>query len=167
MVVPFDTLPDSSRIWVYPTRAKLDEETKQRVLSEMTRFLEEWTAHGNMLKAGCTILHNHFLVLGLDESYSGASGCSIDASVKAIRAVGEQIGITFLDQSLAGFYSDGAVNFISFTELGKSLKEGKWDASTLTFNPMVSTRKDIDENWIIPADQSWLRRYLDKAKITS
>lgn len=31
----------------------------------------------------------------------------------------------------------------------------------MTFNNMVTTKADFDENWLIPANKSWMARFLN------
>jgi len=47
-----------------------------------------WTAHNNQLKAKGEIRYNRFLILIVDESQAGASGCSIDKSVPFYETAG-------------------------------------------------------------------------------
>ena len=50
------------------------------------------------LKTGFALPYDHFIVIGLDEAVQGASGCSIDASVRLIQALEKEFDLTLLDK---------------------------------------------------------------------
>ena len=52
MLVDFNELPDSSRIWIYPSNRNFTEDEQAELRVRIASFLEEWTAHGQSLKAG-------------------------------------------------------------------------------------------------------------------
>jgi len=80
MLVPFDTLPDSARIWIYQANRTFTDAEMAEIRTDLEAFLTQWTAHGADLKAGYELPYSRFIVLGLDQTHAGASGCSIDAS---------------------------------------------------------------------------------------
>jgi hypothetical protein len=50
-----------------------------------SNFCIQWTAHGANLKAYGEVRHHRFIVMIVDETAAGASGCSIDKSIHFIR----------------------------------------------------------------------------------
>ena len=87
MLVPFESLPDEARIWIYQANRTFTDEEVTRLKSQLDEFLTQWTVHGSNLKAGYEIRYKRFLVIGLDQSLNAASGCSIDASVHFIQTL--------------------------------------------------------------------------------
>jgi len=43
MYVPFDTLPEESKIWIYQSNRKFSDEEIQEIETELKFFLENWT----------------------------------------------------------------------------------------------------------------------------
>ena len=39
------------------------------------------------------------------------------------------------------------------------IADGKIDSSTLTFNNLVPTIEEMNDQWVVPANESWLKRY--------
>ncbi|MFC7666552.1 hypothetical protein ACFQT0_03260 [Hymenobacter humi] len=74
------------------------------VMPRLARFAEDWTSHGSTLHASAEFLHQQFLVIGLDENLAGASGCSIDASVRFVAQLEKQLNVELLDKSLLAFF---------------------------------------------------------------
>ena len=94
----FDALPGSARLWIFATDRPLNPQEQERLLVGIDRFLDEWTAHRAHLTAACDLKHDRFLMVGVDESVAGASGCSIDALVREITRFEQELGVTLADR---------------------------------------------------------------------
>ena len=103
MLVPFHTLPPSSKVWIYQASHVLTPEQSADILKSAEEFIESWTAHQANLKAGVRMAHNAFLVFAVDESYNDASGCSIDKKVHFVKNIVQQTGINFFDRMQAAY----------------------------------------------------------------
>ena len=161
MYVDFKDLPDTSRIWVYQSDRELEPgqiEDMQRVLVD---FIEEWTRHGKDLKGSFSILHNHFIVIGVDESFNEVSGCSIDASTHVFKRFEEQFGIDLFNKLNTAFRYGDHINVVSLSEFQKFVGEDRITPETTVFNNMVQTKGQLEESWEIPAGQSWHSRYFN------
>ena len=98
MLVDFKDLPDSSRIWIYQSNRSFSEVELVEIRAALDQFLSEWTAHGSDLNAGYEIPYNRFIVIALDQSIAGATGCSIDASVRFIQSLEQKYTVDLLDK---------------------------------------------------------------------
>ena len=85
MLVNFDTLPETARIWIYQCNRSFSDSELEEISKKTSVFLEEWAAHGADLQAGFEIKYKRFIVIALDQKINAATGCSIDASVKFIQ----------------------------------------------------------------------------------
>ncbi|OUW72803.1 MAG: ABC transporter ATPase, partial [Flavobacteriaceae bacterium TMED204] len=50
MKVPFDQLPDTARVWIYPANRSFSEDEIAEIKEKAEVFLEQWTAHGAHLQ---------------------------------------------------------------------------------------------------------------------
>ena len=164
MYVPFDSLEDSARIWIYQAARKLTESEKNTISETLSAFTNQWVAHGNPLKTSFKIFHDQFIVLAADENFEQASGCSIDGAVRAIQEINNQYGLSLFDRTKVTFLKD-EIMVIDSTDLLKSLEKGIWKQDTLTFNNVLVTKGDLIKNWVVPANQTWLKRYLTKIAV--
>lgn len=155
----FNVLPASSRIWIYQASRKLRKSEEVEITEKTGRFVKTWSAHGNDLEAGATILHNQFLVLGVNEDQTGASGCSIDKSFRFIQQLEKNYDIRFLERSKVAFYIDKEVELFPLAELKLKIDAGTITKDTLIFNNLVDNKGDLEDKWIIPANDSWLKKY--------
>ena len=160
MFVPFDQLPDTARIWIYQADRKLSSEEIDTISSRLQSFTQEWTAHGNPLNASFQIFYNRFVVLAVDNEVNDASGCSIDTSVNAVKEVARQLSLNLLSRVDVAFFKSGEVVIVNLNDLSRKLGDGFWNRSTLVFDHSILTKGEMENNWIVPAGETWLKRYL-------
>jgi hypothetical protein len=163
MFVSFDHLPDSARIWIYQAGRPFSEAEVIGLQPALARFAEAWTSHGRTLQASATILHRQFLVIGLNEAVADASGCSIDASVRFVREVEQQLGVELLEKSRLAFLINGEVKQLGRLELKQAVAEGILTPETLYFDNTVARRGQLQQAWPAPAATTWLTKYFPAA----
>ncbi len=159
MNVAFDRLPPRARVWIYQANRPLAEDEIMPLLPRLAAFAEEWTSHGRQLAASAQFLHRQFLVIGLDEEVAGASGCSIDASVRFVRELEQQLGVVLLEKSRMAFLAEGELRLLTRRELREAIAAGEITASTPYFNNTLATKSELDQAWPAPAGQTWLASY--------
>ena len=159
MYVAFDHLPPRARVWIYQASRPLTEVELVPLLPRLAAFAEEWTSHGRQLAASAQFLHQQFLVIGLDEEVAGASGCSIDASVRFVRELEQQLGIDLLEKSRMAFLTEGQLRLLNRRELREAIAAGQITADTLYFNNTLNTKGELVHQWPAPAGQTWLAVY--------
>jgi hypothetical protein len=165
MFVPFEALPESARIWLYQADRKLTREEQDTISSKLLSFTNQWVAHNQPLRSSFLILHDQFVVLAVDESYSGASGCSIDSSVHVIRSLVDEMQVDFFNRANVAFWIDEEVKTLSLSGLAEKLEEGFWNANTIVFDNTILTIGALKSKWMVQARNSWLRRYLAKTSV--
>jgi len=159
MYVAFDQLSDQARVWIYQASRPLTSDELIRVLPQLARFGEEWTSHGRALLASAEFLHRQFLVIGLDESVAGASGCSIDSSVRFVQQLEQQLGLELLEKSRLAFLHAGEVWLLDRREVPAAVADGRLQPDTFYFDNTVATKAELAERWPAPAAKTWLARY--------
>ena len=159
MHVAFDQLPATARVWIYQASRPLTSAETVGLLPALARFAEEWTSHGRSLLASATVLHQHFLVLGLDEAVAGASGCSIDASVRFVAQLERHLGLELLEKSQLAFVQAGQVQLLDRRELKTAVASEAIAPDTLYFDNTLATKSELDTQWPRPAGETWLARY--------
>lgn len=161
MYIPFEQLPEQSRIWVYQSNRKFNEEEQSLIEDRLTAFCNQWNTHGQQMPSSFTIEYGQFIIMAVDESGLGASGCSIDSSVRTLRELDEVLQADLLDQGKISYLNDADVAVIKLPQIKQVVQEGELNASTKVFNSLLKTKKDLTDNWLIPASESWLNRYFN------
>ena len=160
MLVDFKTLPDDSRIWIYQSNRSFSEAELVEVRQEINNFLQEWTAHGSDLNAGYEIPYNRFIVFGLDQTQTGASGCSIDASVRFIQALEKKYSIDLLDKMNVSYKQGEFVAYKTLLDFKKMAKNKSVSKNTIVFNNLVTNKDEYLNHWEVPAEESWHNRFM-------
>ena len=81
------TLPDTARVWIYIANRVFSAEERPVIEDHLAAFTSSWSAHGTSLAAEAAVLLDQVIVLAVNEAPQAATGCSIDASVAALRAL--------------------------------------------------------------------------------
>lgn len=159
MYYPFQDMPENSRLWIYQANRALSQDEIQEMEKLGRAFTAEWTAHQRDLKASFTILNERFLVLAVDEEAQEATGCSIDKSVHFMKQMEQTFGLHLFDRTQIAFLQDGGVWVVKLPEIKGKVAAGEIQKDTLTFNTLVQTKKEWQDQWTQPASETWLARY--------
>lgn len=157
---PVSLHPDA-RVWVYAAERALEASEQAIVQQKSEQFVEQWTAHNQQLQAKALLLEARFLVLAVDESRAGASGCSIDKSVHFVQALGQALGLDFFNR-MRFSYRDAAgdVHTISREAFQTRYREGAIHGQTVVFDPLVKSWAELQNSFEKPLADSWHQRML-------
>lgn len=156
MFLPFDQLPEHSRIWIYQSDHELSTEECSAIKNYGEVFVNEWTAHQQTLHASFEILHNIFLILSVDERQNDASGCSIDKSIHFIKEIENKFKISLFDRYNIAFRVGDKVAVKSLNDFLKMYKEKSLTTDFPLFNNLIQTKADLKTKWEIPLKESWV-----------
>lgn len=151
-----------SKIWVYQSDRIFTTDEVTALEKVLADFTQQWTAHNQQLKAKGEVLHNRFVVLMVDETQAEASGCSIDKSVHFLQDIEKQLGISIFNRQLVSIKTDEEVKTFTLSDLKAQFEDNTITADTLAFNTMVTTKEQFDAQWLLPINQTWIKRYLPK-----
>ena len=160
MYVNFENLPDNSRVWIYQSNRTFSKTELDSISRDLSEFLSGWTAHNLNLEAGYEIPYNRFIVLGVNQQITQASGCSIDASVRFIQGLEARYEITLLDKMNVTFKQGDFFAHIPLNEFVKLAKAKSVSKDTIVFNNLVDTKSDYRLFWEVPARDSWHNRFI-------
>lgn len=165
MYIDFDKLPDQARVWVYQANRPLTTDEVKTIEGALRPALSQWAAHGQPLLASMQVIDNRFVIIGVDEGYNLPSGCSIDASMRSIREIGQQLNVDFFDRSAAIRLADGSVSTFTLPRLKTAVSEGVITPDSTVLNTLVATKSAFLTGWHIQASDSWLKRYFEPATV--
>jgi hypothetical protein len=160
MLVSFDTLPVTARIWIYQSARQLTDAQATYSKKAVEDFIGNWTAHDAGLKGGVDIKYNQFIIIGVDENYNDASGCSIDKKVNFMKQLGKELDTDFFNRMLIAYKVGDDVKLESMHVLADKIKNGLLDGETMMFNNLVTTKGELMENWNVPVKQSWMKQLI-------
>lgn len=155
--VALGTLPADARVWVFGASDAPPGDAVAELRASMAEFVERWTAHRAELRAGFDWLHDRFLVIAVDESRVGASGCSIDALTAEVRRLEGVAGVSLLD-SAPVWYRDagGAIRRVSRDEFRRLAGAGRVGPDTTVFDLTIDRLEAVRTGaWEVEAGRSW------------
>lgn len=161
MFVEFDALTSESKIWIFQASRKFTLSEQSRISEYLKEFTQTWESHGKPLQASFRIYYDQIIILAVDESYTMASGCSIDKSVELLKQLEERVEVSLLDRSLVAFQKDQNLETVAFNQLPGLVKNNEITPETLILNNSISSINDMKENWVIPAKESWISKYFN------
>ena len=169
MFVSFASLAPASRIWIFQANRPFAREELKLVENRLHQFTEEWAAHGVPLKTSFTVKFDQFIILAADDTHESPSGCSIDSSVRVLKELENALGIQLFDRDKVAFNPGKEIVLVPLGELKQKFQEGILNEETLAFNNLVSTKGEFEKSWVVPAGQTWLKRYIPNqlAKVKS
>jgi hypothetical protein len=164
-ILPFESLPDVSRVWVFGCDRPLDDNEAARLLAEVDRFLTHWHAHGHPLAAARDWSYDRFLTIAVDQSVAGASGCSIDGLYRALRPLEQAFGVGMLGGG-GLFYRDanGDVRHVSREDFCAAAQRGEIGRDTVCFDVTVESLGEWRERFEAPAHAGWQATLLPRVR---
>ncbi len=158
----YHLLPESSRIWIYQADRKFSDHEMGEILQKADSFVKNWSAHQNQLNAGAKIFYDQFLVLAVDEKINGASGCSIDKSTKFINTIENEFDLSLLNRSQIAYLEGSEVKITALSDIKKQIDGLAITKDTLIFNNLVESKGELKSRWVIPAKDSWMKKYFQE-----
>lgn len=146
---------ENSRVWIYQSNRELNPVEMARMEHILTEFTSDWTAHNNLLKAQAEIRYNRFIILTVDESQAGVTGCSIDKSVALMKSLEQEFHLNLFDRFNTAYRAAEGIASASRNDFEELIKQGVVNSDTIVFNNLVNTLRDLDTKWEVPFKNSW------------
>ena len=152
------------RIWIYQSSRDFSDYEIGEIESLGLAFVDQWTSHGANMKAELKTKYNRFILIFADEEQAHASGCSIDKSVHFIQELEKTFSTSLLDRSVVAFRDKNKISTFKFTEFDTLFSKGLLQEETIIFNNLITSPAELESNWEIPINKSWLNKFLTPAK---
>lgn len=155
-LVPFDSLPDSSRTWVFAADQNLSKSQSGQLLNAVDEFLSQWKAHGSPLTVGRNWRDDRFLTVAVDQSTAGASGCSIDGLFRILKSIEGRVGASLVGSGKL-FYRDaaGGIQSVNREDFVKRAAKGDITPATTVFDPTVVSIGEWRARFQTDVGHSW------------
>jgi hypothetical protein len=161
-IVPFDALPDSSRIWIFASDRPLQGAAAATLLAEVDRFLADWKAHGTPLRNARDWRDDRFLTVGVDVNEENASGCSIDGLFRTLQQLQHEIGAQLVGGGRVFYRTSTGIETTTREEFADRVKRGEIAQDVLVFDPSLTDLKSWRAKFEQPAAHAWTARYFTR-----
>lgn len=160
-LVPFESLPDDARVWVFGSDSPLDPPGARRLLADVDAYLAQWNAHGSPLTCARDWRDDRFLAIGVDQSTAGASGCSIDGLFRTLRSLESVIGASLVSGGRVFFRDEsGVARSVDRARFGQLAGSGAIGDETAVFDTTVTTAADWRTRFETKVKDSWHRQLI-------
>ncbi|WP_316844266.1 ABC transporter ATPase [Pedobacter psychrodurus] len=144
-----------SRVWVYQSDRKFTSTEENEILNKLSSFTNQWKAHGNELLAKAEIRYGFFIILTVDESQAGVTGCSIDSSVRLIKEIEQEYHIDLFNRFNMAYKVNDEVVVNSKEDFETLVNIKQVTPQTIVFNNMVQNLAELESKWEVPFQNSW------------
>jgi hypothetical protein len=141
---------DDARIWIFQADRELNVTEITKIENALSSFLLNWNAHGTVLSAAFEVRNAFHLIIALDESKAGASGCSIDSLTREVKELGSQLGIDFFNRMLVVYKVGGAFKINHHLNVPR-------EAGVFYFDNTLQRLGDLRISWERPLGDGWLK----------
>jgi hypothetical protein len=155
----FEGFDPSSQVWIFTAIRPLSLIEQGTIAKKMQIFLEGWSSHGQALKTSYVMLQNQILLVAADQSQGQASGCAIDKLIAVIHDLENELPLNWTDRSKIVLQVEGVVTLTNSSDL-KSGQFNMIPEATLVYNTAAYTVNQVQNDFLVPALGSWLRRFM-------
>ncbi|HET7003428.1 MAG TPA: hypothetical protein VFI33_19030 [Puia sp.] len=152
----------SSRVWIYQSSRLFSISEALQIEEMLQEFVSSWHSHGVPVKGYANLFYGQFIILMADETASGVSGCSTDSSVRLMKSIEQKFNVQLFDRLLLAFLIEGKVQLLPLSQLDFAEKNQFISRDTIYFNNTVQTKKELEEKWLLPLKESWLKDRMRK-----
>jgi len=154
-LLPSDFHPDS-RVWIYQSDRTFSEPEQIEIDELLQQFTDSWTSHGAKVKGFGKLFFSQFIILMVDETASGVSGCSTDSSVRLIKEIENKYKADLFNRQNLAFFNGENIIQIPLSKLNEAISIKLINLETYYFNNVVLSKKELEEKWIVQLKISWL-----------
>ena len=155
---------DSSKVWIYQSSRLFSLQEALHLEELLHNFTDGWQTHGTPVKGFATLFFGRFIILMADETDAGVSGCSTDSSVRLIKQIENQYGVSLFDRQMLAFIIKEKIELLPLGQLSYAVENNFIAPDTIYFNNLVQNKRELLDKWMIPVNESWLAAKLKMVK---
>ncbi|WP_158796947.1 ABC transporter ATPase [Pedobacter sp. L105] len=144
-----------SKVWIYQSDREFTDQEISAIQQDLNAFTSQWKAHGHQLQAKADILYRYFIVFVVDEATAGATGCSIDASVRVVKGLELEYGVDLFNRFNMAYKVNDKVVVVNKEDFETLISIKKITPESIVFNNMVQTLAEFETKWEVPFKDSW------------
>ena len=154
--IGFAQLPADSRVWIFSADRVLSNDQQTQLLASVDGFLAQWGAHDMPLTAGREIRYDRFLFIAVDQQRVGPSGCSVDALVRQMKTLQQELGVELVDHAPVLFRRGDEIARVAREEFLALVADGEVSLDTTVFDNTLTRLGDVrDGRWETNAARTW------------
>lgn len=146
----------NSKVWIYQSNRLFSISEMFEIDEILQDFVGNWKSHGAVVNGFAKVFFGRFIVFMADESHTQVSGCSTDSSVHIVKKIEDLCKVDLFNRQLLAFVIKDKIDVLPMAQLQYAFNNQFIHEDTLYFNNLVSTKQELEDNWIVPIKDSWL-----------
>ena len=159
MLVEYSLLPETAKVWIYPSNRKFYDTEIEGLNQKITTFLKSWNTDDDTFQVSYKLVYNRFIVL-FAISETPLSNIVIDASVGFILQLQQEYEVELLDKMNVCFKQGEYVQYKDLKDFKKLIKNRAVTGKSIVFDNLVTTKEEFENYWEVPISESWYGRFL-------
>ena len=155
MLVQFDSLPETSRVYYYPSSRKFYPDEIPVLTSKVEAFCQGLAD----AQISYRLVYDRFVLFFVSEN-TPLSIEQNDQLVEFVLDLEKEFGINLLDKVNVCFKQGEFVQRKEIKDFKKLIKSRSVSGRTLILDPMINTKAEFLTNWEVPLSESWLSHLL-------
>lgn len=160
MLVPFESLSESAKTWVYPASRKFYKEELSAVENKIKDFVSDWKKDDTEFKASYQFLYDRFVVVLAEDPEGKLTNQDLDQVVAFILSLQADYQLELLDRMNVCFKQGEFVQYKEIKEFKQLLKKKSVSKKTIVFDNLIQTKEELQHFWEVPITESWYNRFL-------
>ena len=160
MIVDFIEIPKWCKLWVFPSSRKFYPQEISELKTSIETFLNEWSSNEEGFNCAFQLKYDRFIIISVDDSEKKLSLKAHDKLSAFILSLEAKYEILLLDKINVCYKQGEFVQYKELKDFKKLLKNKAITAKSIIFDNLITTKIDFENNWEIPIEESWYRRFL-------
>ena len=162
--IDFSQLPEDARVWIFAAERPLAADERDRLLAQVDGFIGQWAAHDTPLTAGRELRYDRFLFVAVDQRLAGPSGCSIDALVRQMKQLEQELEVELVNHAPVVFRAGDEIRRVRRDQFAALATAGDVGPETTVFDNSLTRLGDVRAGrWETPAANAWHGRAFFRA----
>ena len=154
MLVEFDSLPETSKIYIYPGSRKLYKEELPFVLEKLNELTDELSSSDLFFD----LKYDRFILVFISE-LTPLTLDQNDFLSSFIISLGKELNMGFIDKVNVCFKQGIYVQLKEIADFKKLIKNKGVSKKTIIFDNFINTKSEYENNWESPAEYSWVSHF--------
>ena len=154
MLVEFDSLPETSKIYIYPGSRKLYKEELPFVLEKLNELTDELSSSDLFFD----LKYDRFILVFISE-LTPLTLDQNDFLSSFIISLGKELNMGFIDKVNVCFKQGIYVQLKEIADFKKLIKNKGVSKKTIVFDNFINTKSEYENNWESPAEYSWVSHF--------
>jgi len=160
MLVSYDSLPEDSKVWIFPSSRKFYPDELQLIEEKLASFIADWKSLDKEFKVSYKIKYNRFVVFIADVKEITLTTQDIDVLIGFVISLQTKLNVDLLDKMNVCFKQGEFVQYKDLKEFKALLKNKSVSKKTIVFDNLVETKVEFENYWEVPITESWYNRML-------